>query len=66
MRIVQIMAGADRGGAETAFVDMCIALQQQIVTKISLQLDKISFIRLQTTREFRCTKFSSLLFLIVF
>lgn len=29
---------------------VCIALQQQIVTKIILQLDKISFIRLQTTR----------------
>ena len=29
MRILQIMAGAQRGGAETAFVDMCLALQAE-------------------------------------
>ncbi len=38
MRIMQVMAGADRGGAETAFVDMCLALreagvEQRIVTR---------------------------------
>ena len=38
MRIMQVMAGAERGGAETAFVDMCLALRdagisQRIVTR---------------------------------
>lgn len=28
MRILQVMAGAQHGGAETAFVDMCIALHE--------------------------------------
>ncbi len=28
MRILQVMAGAERGGAETAFVDMCLALHE--------------------------------------
>lgn len=28
MRVMQVMAGADRGGAETAFVDMCLALHE--------------------------------------
>ncbi|MCB9990516.1 MAG: glycosyltransferase [Rhodospirillales bacterium] len=28
MKILQVMAGADHGGAETAFVDMCIALAE--------------------------------------
>ena len=28
MRILQVMAGAPRGGAETAFVDMCLALHE--------------------------------------
>lgn len=28
MRILQVMAGAPHGGAETAFVDMCIALKE--------------------------------------
>ena len=28
MRILQVMAGARRGGAETAFVDMCLALHE--------------------------------------
>lgn len=28
IRILQVMAGAEKGGAETAFVDMCIALHQ--------------------------------------
>lgn len=28
MRILQVMAGAEKGGAETAFVDMCIALHE--------------------------------------
>lgn len=28
MRILQIMAGAEHGGAETAFADMCVALAQ--------------------------------------
>lgn len=28
MKILQVMAGAKRGGAETAFVDMCIAMQE--------------------------------------
>lgn len=28
MRILQVMAGGKHGGAETAFVDMCVALQQ--------------------------------------
>lgn len=27
MRILQVMAGGQRGGAETAFVDMCLAMQ---------------------------------------
>lgn len=38
MRIMQVMAGAERGGAETAFVDMCLALrdagiEQRVVTR---------------------------------
>lgn len=38
MRIMQVMAGAERGGAETAFVDTCIAfheagLDQLVVTR---------------------------------
>jgi glycosyltransferase involved in cell wall biosynthesis len=38
MRIMQVMAGAERGGAETAFVDMCLALHeagldQMVVTR---------------------------------
>jgi glycosyltransferase involved in cell wall biosynthesis len=38
MRIMQVMAGAERGGAETAFVDMCLALRaagldQMVVTR---------------------------------
>ena len=38
MRIMQVMAGAEHGGAETAFVDMCLALKeagavQHIVTR---------------------------------
>lgn len=38
MRILQVMAGAEHGGAETAFADMCIALAQagaeiEIVTR---------------------------------
>lgn len=28
MRILQVMAGAEHGGAETAFVDMCLALHE--------------------------------------
>lgn len=28
MRILQVMAGAKRGGAETAFVDMCLAMHE--------------------------------------
>jgi len=28
MKILQVMAGAERGGAETAFVDMCLALDE--------------------------------------
>jgi len=28
LKIIQVMAGADHGGAETAFVDMCVALKQ--------------------------------------
>ncbi len=28
MKILQVMAGADHGGAETAFVDMCIAMHE--------------------------------------
>ena len=28
MRILQVLAGAEHGGAETAFVDMCIALKE--------------------------------------
>jgi len=28
MRILQVMAGAEHGGAETAFVDMCVALYE--------------------------------------
>jgi len=28
MKILQVMAGNDHGGAETAFVDMCIAMQE--------------------------------------
>ena len=28
MKILQVMAGGDHGGAETAFVDMCIAMQE--------------------------------------
>ena len=28
MKILQVMAGAEHGGAETAFVDMCLALQE--------------------------------------
>ena len=28
MKILQVMAGAERGGAETAFVDMCLALHE--------------------------------------
>lgn len=28
MRILQVMAGGDHGGAETAFVDMCIAMHE--------------------------------------
>jgi glycosyltransferase involved in cell wall biosynthesis len=40
MRILQIMAGAEHGGAETAFVDMCIALHEagetiEIVTRLN-------------------------------
>ena len=38
MRVMQVMAGAERGGAEAAFVDMCLALkdagiEQSIVTR---------------------------------
>jgi glycosyltransferase involved in cell wall biosynthesis len=38
MRILQIMAGAERGGAETAFVDMCLAfndhgIDQHLITR---------------------------------
>lgn len=32
MKILQVMAGADHGGAETAFVDMCIALHEAGMT----------------------------------
>jgi len=28
MRILQVLAGGDHGGAETAFVDMCIAMHE--------------------------------------
>ena len=28
MKILQVMAGGEFGGAETAFVDICIALHQ--------------------------------------
>lgn len=28
MKILQVMAGAEQGGAETAFVDICIALHE--------------------------------------
>ncbi len=33
MRILQVMAGAEHGGAETAFVDMCLALHEQGITQ---------------------------------
>lgn len=38
MRILQVMAGAQHGGAETAFVDMCLAMKeagivQEVVTR---------------------------------
>lgn len=38
MRVMQVMAGADRGGAETAFVDTCLAfhdagIEQMVVTR---------------------------------
>lgn len=38
LRILQVMAGAPRGGAETAFVDMCLAMKeagqnQEIITR---------------------------------
>jgi hypothetical protein len=38
MRILQVMAGGKHGGAETAFVDMCLALHEagevvEIVTR---------------------------------
>lgn len=38
MRIMQVMAGAEHGGAETAFVDMCLAMReagfdQHVVTR---------------------------------
>lgn len=33
MRVLQVMAGAERGGAETAFVDMCLALHQAGVSQ---------------------------------
>lgn len=38
MRVMQVMAGADRGGAETAFVDTCLAfheagIEQLVVTR---------------------------------
>lgn len=40
MRILQVMAGAEHGGAETAFVDMCLALHEagehiEVVTRPS-------------------------------
>lgn len=40
MKILQVMAGAQHGGAETAFVDMCLALhdageQVEVVTRPS-------------------------------
>src|SRR5688572_5806734 len=40
MKILQVMAGAEHGGAETAFVDMCIALHeagetQEIITRMN-------------------------------
>ena len=28
MKILQVMAGAPHGGAETAFVDMCLAMHE--------------------------------------
>lgn len=34
MRVMQVMAGADRGGAETAFVDMCLALHENGVNQL--------------------------------
>lgn len=48
MRILQVMAGAEHGGAETAFVDMCIALHEagehvEVVTRAN----KIRVPRLQ-------------------
>jgi hypothetical protein len=38
MKILQVMAGARHGGAETAFVDMCLAMHEageiiQVVTR---------------------------------
>lgn len=33
MRVLQVMAGAEKGGAETAFVDMCVALAARGVTQ---------------------------------
>ncbi len=40
MKILQVMAGAEHGGAETAFVDMCIALHEagetlEVVTRMN-------------------------------
>lgn len=40
MKILQVMAGAEHGGAETAFVDMCIALHEagetiEVVTRLN-------------------------------
>lgn len=40
MKILQVMAGAEHGGAETAFVDMCLALHEageilEVVTRVN-------------------------------
>lgn len=34
MRLMQVMAGADRGGAEAAFVDMCLALHERGIEQL--------------------------------
>lgn len=48
MRVLQVMAGAEAGGAETAFVDLCIALHQTgVVQHVVTRPNKTRVPRLQ-------------------
>ncbi|MCB1579983.1 MAG: glycosyltransferase [Rhodospirillales bacterium] len=48
MRILQVMAGAEHGGAETAFVDMCLALHEAgEVVEVATRANDIRVPRLQ-------------------